>query len=281
MIKIGEYNELTVARKADFGLFLNAETGNTSDDVLLPINDVKDKEVSIGDTLKVFIYRDSKDRPIATLRTPYAIVSDIAYLKVISNTKIGAFLDFGLERDLFVPIKEQKYLIEPDKYYLFYVYLDKTGRLAATTDIDDYLRPGDETMLGKEVSATVYGFQTNGSAMVAVEDEFKGIILKNEYFSRVTPGEKLKLRVKKVFEDGKLSLTPRKAPKEERLGLEDKIYKYLKTHNGFMPYNDKSSPEDIKKTFHESKNYFKNALGGLMKKGLISQDKEGTKLIKK
>lgn len=278
MIKIGEYNELKVARKSDFGLFLDAETGKTSDDVLLPIKDIKDKEVNIGDVLNVFIYRDSKDRPIATLREPYAKVSDIAYLKVISNTKIGAFLDIGLERDLFVPIKEQGYILEPNKYYLFYVYVDKTGRLAATTDIGNYLEAGDDTMVNTEVTGIVYGFQTNGSAKVAVDNKFDGVILKNEYYSRLYPGEKLTLRVKKLFEDGRLSLTPRKSPKNERLELEDKICEYLKTHGGHMPYNDKSSPEDIKRTFHESKNYFKNALGGLMKKELIIQDENGTKL---
>lgn len=278
MIKIGEYNELKVARKSDFGVFLDAETGRTSDDVLLPTKDVKDKEINIGDVLNVFIYRDSKDRPIATLREPYAKVSDIAFLKVVSNTKIGAFLDIGLERDLFVPIKEQTYILEPDKSYLFYVYVDKTGRLAATTDIGNYLEAGDDTMLNTEVTGIVYGFQTNGSAKVAVENKFDGVILKNEYFNRLCPGEKLTLRVKKLFEDGRLSLTPRKSPKNERLELEDKIYEYLKTNGGQMPYNDKSSPEDIKRTFHESKNYFKNALGGLMKKGLITQDENGTKL---
>lgn len=278
MIKIGEYNELKVARKSDFGLFLDAETGKTSDDILLPIKDVKDKEVNIGDILNVFVYRDSKDRPIATLREPYAKVSDIAYLKVISNTKIGAFLNIGLERDLFVPIKEQDYILEPDKFYLFYVYVDKTGRLAATTNIGNYLEPGDDTIVNTEVTGIVYGFQTNGSAKVAVENKYDGVILKNEYYNRLYPGEKVNLRVKKLFEDGRLSLTPRKSPKNERLELEDKIYEYLKAHEGHMPYNDKSSPEDIKRTFHESKNYFKNALGGLMKKGLIIQDENGTKL---
>lgn len=278
MIKIGEYNELKVVRKSDFGLFLDAETRKTSDDVLLPIKDVKDKEVNIGDVLNVFIYKDSKDRPIATLREPYAKVSDIAYLKVVSNTKIGAFLDIGLERDLFVPIKEQEYILEPNKFYLFYVYVDKTGRLAATTNIGNYLEAGDDTMINTEVTGIVYGFQTNGSAKIAVENKFDGVILKNEYYNRVYPGEKLTLRVKKLFEDGRLSLTPRKSPKNERLELEDKIYEYLKAHGGNMPYNDKSSPEDIKRTFHESKNYFKNALGGLMKKGLIIQDENGTKL---
>ncbi|MCR3760260.1 CvfB family protein [Clostridium felsineum] len=283
MVKIGEYNELKVARKSDFGFFLDAETGSTSDDILLPIKDIKEEDsIEIGSLLNVFIYRDSKDRPIATTRTPYAKVSDIAYLKVVSNTKIGAFLDFGLERDLFVPIKEQSYLLEPNKKYLFYVYLDKTGRLAATTYIDKFLETlEDDEVLKNELSGTVYGFQSNGTIMLAINNKYKGVILKNECFIKVTHGDVLSnLRFKRKYEDGQIGLTTRKYPKNERMELETTIYEYLKKNNGFMPYNDKSSPEDIKRVFHESKNYFKNALGGLMKKGLITQDKSGTKLVK-
>ncbi|PJI06720.1 MULTISPECIES: CvfB family protein [Clostridium] len=284
MIRIGEYNELKVARKCDFGLFLDAETGSTKDDILLPIKDTSDiDDLEVGNSINVFIYRDSKDRLIATTKHPYAVVGEIAYLKVVSNTRIGAFLDFGLERDLFVPIKEQGYLIEPDKKYLFYVYVDKTNRLAATTYIDKFLQVPDaeEDLSKKEFSGTVYGFQTNGSVMIALENKYRGVILNKECFIKVSQGDTLtNLRFEKQFEDGIICVTPRKYPKDERIELEHKIYEYLKDNNGFMPYNDKSSPEDIKRVFKESKNYFKNALGGLMKKGLISQDKSGTKLIK-
>lgn len=278
MINTGKYNRLKVARIADFGYFLDAATDNTNDDILLPTGNALGKNIAIGDELDVFVYKDSKDRPIATLKTPLAQVGDLAYLKVVSVSKIGAFADFGLERDLFIPIKEQNYLLEPNESYLFYVYVDKTDRLAATTFIDQYLTNSNEYRIGDEVDGTAYGFQTNGSVMVAVENKHRGVILRNEYFNRITPGEVLKLRIKKYYEDDKLSLTPRKAAVEERLSLEDQILKYLKDHEGFMPYNDKSSPEDIKKVFHQSKNYFKNALGGLMRQNLIIQDENGTKL---
>ena len=278
MIEIGKFNKLEVVRQSSFGYFLDAKTGNTKDDILLPKSNCINNEINIGNEVDAFIYRDSKDRLVATLKKPYAVAFQLSYLKVVSVTKIGAFVDFGLERDLFVPIKEQNYLLVPENKYLFYVYVDKTNRLAATTFIDEYLENTDEYSVGNDVKGTVYGFQTNGSAMVAVENKYRGVILKNEYFSRITPGEILKLRVKKHFEDGKMSLTPRKSPKDERLSLEDTILEYLKSHDGFMPYNDKSSPEDIKKVFHQSKNYFKNALGGLMKQELIVQDKDGTKL---
>jgi len=281
MIKIGEFNNLAVARKADFGCFLDAKTGNTSDDILLPNGNTMGREFNIGDTVDAFIYRDSEDRLVATLKTPLAQVHELAYLKVVSKTKLGAFADFGLERDIFVPMKEQKYeLMEGDKY-LFYLYVDKTGRIAATTDVDRHLGTEHEYKVGDEVTAIAYGFQTNGSVMVAVEGRIRGVILRNEYFSEIKPGYELKLRVKKVYEDGKLGLTPRGRAVEERTQLEDEILKYLKKHGGEMPYNDKSSPDEIKKVFNQSKNYFKNALGGLMRKGLIAQDEKGTKLIEK
>lgn len=278
MIEIGKFNKLTVCRKAEFGFFLDANTGKTSDDILLPNNNVVGADFNIGDEIDAFIYRDSKDRLVATMKKPLATAYSLAYLKVVSVTSIGAFADFGLERDLFIPMKEQNYLLAEGNSYLLYVYVDKTERLAATTFIDDYLDNTEENLSGKDVEGIVYGFQTNGSAMIAVDNLYRGVILKNEYFKRLLPGEKLTLRVKRHFEDGKMSLTPRKAPKDERLELEEVILNYLKENNGSMPFNDKSSPEDIKKTFHQSKNYFKNALGGLMKKGLVVQDQNGTRL---
>ncbi|MHC1721538.1 MAG: S1 RNA-binding domain-containing protein [Clostridiaceae bacterium] len=281
MIKIGEFNNLTIARKADFGYFLDTQTGNTSDDILLPNGSTMGREFSEGDNVDAFIYRDSKDRLIATLKTPLAQVHELAYLKVVSKTKVGAFADFGLERDILVPMKEQIYELLEGNKYLFYLYVDKTGRIAATTDIDKHLGTEHEYKVGDEVAGIAYGFQTNGSVMVAVDGRYRGVILRNEYFTEIKPGYELKLRVKKLYEDGKLGLTPRGRAIEERTQLEDEILKYLKKQGGEMPYNDRSSPEDIRKVFNQSKNYFKNALGGLMRKGLIVQDENGTKLTEK
>jgi len=280
MIKIGEFNNLTIVRKANFGYFLDAETGRTDDDVLLPNGNTEGMELSVGDKAEAFIYRDSKDRLVATLKKPRAVVHEIAYLKVVSNTSLGAFIDFGLERDILVPMKEQKYDLEQGSKYLFYLYVDKTSRMAATTDIDRHLVNSSEYRVGDEVTGIAYGFQTNGSVMVAVDNKFRGVILKNEYYTAIKPGFEIKLRVKKIYEDGKLGLTPRGRAIDERTELEEEIMKYLNKHGGTMPYNDKSSPEDIKKVFNQSKNYFKNALGGLMKKGLITQDGSGTKIKK-
>lgn len=279
MLKIGDFNRMYVAKKNEHGFFLRDDE-KSEKLILLPFDSAQGNELKEGEEVDVFIYRDSSDRLIATMKKPFARAYELAYLKVVSNTKIGAFIDFGLERDILVPMKEQAYKLENDKYYLFYIYIDKTNRIAATTYIDRYL-DGDldsdhSFKTGDDVEGVVYGFQTNGSVMVAVDKKYKGVILKNEYFDNIKIGDILKLRVIKIYEDGKIGLTPRNHPKDERISLEETILEYLKSHDGFMPYNDKSSPEDIKKVFHESKNYFKNALGGLMKKGIIEQDGTGT-----
>jgi uncharacterized protein len=278
LINIGSYNKLKILRQTDFGYFLGAGTEKISDDILLPNNSTLGAEISIGDEIEVFVYRDTKDRPVATLKKPLAKVGDIAYLKVVSSTGIGSFIDFGLEKDILVPQKEKLYGLEDNKFYLFYIYLDKTGRIAATTNIDRYLDENDIYKLGDTVKGTVYDFQTNNSAIVAVDSKYRGVILHNEYFTELHHGDVLDLTINKIYEDGKLGLTPRKSAKTEVSSLQENILEYLKANNGFMTFNDKSSPEEIYKVFHISKNYFKQALGGLMKKGLIIQDATGTKL---
>ena len=278
LIKIGDFNKLKVARVASIGYYLDAGTGNSSNDILLPTKSALEENLNVGDEVDAFIYRDSSDRIIATLKKPLATVGELAYLRVVSSTKIGSFVDFGLEKDILVPMKEKLYPLQNDKYYLFYIYLDKTDRIAATTDIDRYLKTDSEYETSQNVKGTVYGFQTNSSAMVAVDNAFKGVILRNEYFNKLNHGDVLDLTVIKIYEDGKLGLTPRKVAKVEVNTLQETILEYLKSHDGFMTFNDKTTPEKIYKEFNVSKNHFKNALGGLMKRGLIEQDEKGTML---
>ena len=278
MINIGDLNNLKVVRRAEFGYYLGAETESTSDDILLPMKSTLGRALSIDEEVEAFIYRDSSDRLIATLKKPLAKVGDLAYLKVVDMTTIGSFVEIGLERDILVPFKEENYKLETGRKYLFYIYLDKTGRLAATTFIDKYLYDTDSYEIGDEVEGTVYGIQTNGTVMIAIDDIYRGVILRNECYTSVTPGDRLSVRVQKYYEDGKMDLTARKPRLEERDVVEEQILEYLKKCDGFMPYNDKSSPMDIKKVFQTSKNSFKRALGGLMKSDLIVQDEEGTKL---
>lgn len=280
MINIGNYNILEVKREKDFGYYLS-DGGKL--DVLLPKSMTEGKNISVGDKLEVFVYRDSKDRPIATFKKPLVKVGEVGYLKVVFQTDFGAFVDFGLDRDIFVPIKEQRFKLHTGSKYLFYVYLDKTDRIAATTEVDDYilnaLEEGKEFKVGDEVVAQVYGRTEGGTVHVAIDGMYKGLILPNEYYMDIYPGTEMKLRVKRLYEDGIVGLTPRKTRLNEREKIQEDILKYLKKNGGFMHFNDKSKPEDIKATFNTSKNYFKMALGGLMKEGKIVQEKEGTRLI--
>jgi len=278
LIKIGEFNQLKVSRNTNFGFYLDAGTGDTSEDILLPNKSALGLKLVSGDEVDAFIYRDSDDRIIATLKKPLAKVGDLAYLKVVSTTTIGSFVDFGLEKDIFVPLKEKLYPLQNGSYYLFYIYLDKTGRIAATTNVETYLSTESTYKVGDNVKATVYGFQTNNSAMVAVDNLYNGVILRNEYFTELNHGQILDLTVIKIYEDQKLGLTPRKIAKLEVDELQQTILEYLKNHDGFMIFNDKTPSEKIYKEFNVSKNHFKNALGGLMKKSLITQDINGTTL---
>lgn len=282
MIKFGDYNELKVAREASFGLYLDKETGNTSDDILLPTGNIVGEKPKVGETVTVFIYRDSKDRLIATMKKPIVTVDNTAVLSVTSVTNFGAFVNFGLERDILVPQREMKFPLETGKEYLFFIYEDKTGRLAASTEVGRYLETPEEDLykVGDTVSGIIYNKQTNGTLEVAIDDMYPGIVLVNEYFFNANPGDRISGTVKKILEDGRISFTPRKKMIEAKEELSDTILRYLEEHDGFMPYNDKSTPDEIKKKWNSSKNYFKIALGNLMKKGLIRQDEKGTHLVK-
>lgn len=275
MIFIGEYNELRVDRKVEFGYYL---TDNENNDILLPNSSLNGEDMKVGNTVEAFVYRDSKDRPIATLKKPLITVGEIAYLEIVGESSFGAFANIGLDRDIFIPLKEQRFKLLKGKKYLLYAYVDKTDRLAATTYIDSYMQIGENYKVGDEVEVISYGTGEENTITVAIDGKYKGIILGNEYFYNIYPGDILKVRIKRIYEDGVIGVTPRKTRLDEKSELQNKIIQYLKDNNGFMTFNDKSSPESIKETFHTSKNYFKMALGGLMKSGIIEQSSDGTKL---
>lgn len=282
MYDIGRFNEMNVVRKADFGVYLGAGTGSTSDDILLPNGSVVGEIPEIGDTVRVFIYRDSEDRIIATMKEPLITVGEVKKLKVVEINDIGAFISMGLERDVFVPRKEQKYMLEEGKEYLFKLYLDKSKRLAATTDVNGALEVAPEGTFEKdqEVQGTVYSLQPGDTFFVALGDTYKSVLNRDEYFEEINPGDVIKARILKILEDGRPVLTMRSDLKTERLELKDVILKKIKENKGSIPYNDKSTPEEIREEFKTSKNYFKIALGNLMKSGLIYQDEKGTHIKK-
>lgn len=275
MIKIGEYNKLEFAKERDFGFFLKDEKGN---EILLPKALLNGVEVNLGDEVEVFTYMDSNNRPVATMKKPLIEVGKVAYLEVVHQNDFGAFCNMGLERDLFIPMKEQRFKLLVGKKYLFYAYIDKTGRLAATTDVDDYLDQGEGFNVDDEVEVISYGKGSSTTIKVAVDGKYRGIILGNEHIETIYPGQVLKARVKRIYEDGTIGLTTRKKRLDARSEIKELILDYLNENGGVMPYNDKSNPEEIREIFKTSKNYFKMALGGLMKEGLIEQTPEGTKL---
>ncbi|MGL5346142.1 MAG: CvfB family protein [Peptostreptococcaceae bacterium] len=278
MIKIGDYNKLEVKRETSFGFFLDGTTGNSNDDILLHNRLLNKESIKVGDVVNAFIYIDSEGRRSATLVPTKAKVDEVAYLKVVAHTKIGSFIDIGLQKDILVPFSAKTYDLEKGSRYPFYIYLDKSGRLAATTDINTHLTTDHNYNVGDDVEGVVYGFQTNNSAMICVDNKYAGVILHNEYFTELKIGDSLNLKVIKVYEDGKLGLTPRQGRKEELDSLEVSIMSYLEGNDGYMRFNDKSTPEEISTVFNTSKKNFKRALGVLMKKGLISQDENGTNL---
>lgn len=279
--KLGEINEMTVKRDAPFGVYLEAGTGNTSDDVLLPKGSMTD-EVKIGDIIPVFVYRDSEDRIIATMKQPLATVGEVRKLKVVGSNMSGAFISIGLERDVFVPRKEQKYPIEIGGEYLFKLYVDKTDRISATTDVNGALElpPEDLFEKGDTVTVTIFGRQQNGALQAAINDTWKAILFRDEFFQDVNPGDVIEARILKFLDDGKPSLTLRSELKQERQDLKQEILAALREAGGSIPYNDRSTPEEIRRRFNTSKNYFKMALGNLMKAGKVYQDESGTHLGK-
>lgn len=283
MYEIGKYNEMTIVRKADFGYYLDSKTGNTDDDVLIPNGSLDGNEVKVGDSITVFIYRDSKDRIIATMKKPLITVGEVKKLEVVGISEHGAFISMGLERDVFVPKKEQKFTLVEGNKYLFKLYVDKSGRLAATTDVNGALETAPESTFKKdeEVSGTIYLVQPNGTVFIAIDNQYKGVLNHGDYFQDFKGGDVAVGRILKVLEDGRPLLTTRSNLKDERLSLKDEIIKKLRTSHGFIPFNDKSTPEEIKDEFKTSKNYFKRAVGNLMKDGLITQDEDGLHLVKR
>ena len=278
MIEIGKFQNLKITNFTSFGAYLDAGTGVRHDNILLPIKQLPEGAKE-GDELEVFIYRDSEERLIATTRKPLAQLGELAYLKVNAKTKIGAFLDWGLERGLFLPFKEQKYPIQMGKSYLVKVYLDKSQRLCATTEIYEYLTAEAPYQKNDKVIGTVYSVNPDIGAFVAVDNKYMGLIPLNEYFSDLREGDQVEARVIRVREDGKLDLSPRELSYIQMDNDTVKILEGIRNHEGFLSLTDKSSPVEIQSRLHMSKAAFKRALGKLLKENRVIQTTEGLKEI--
>lgn len=279
MIEVGKINKLKVVKRKEYGFFLVDD--EKTKEILIPNGNIEQgKKLEIGEETEVFVYRDSQGRLVATHKTPKAMAGEIKVLKVVENTEIGSFIDIGLERDVLVPFRERKYPIFEDENYPFYLYVDKSDRLAATTDIEMHLNTDGKLEDGQMCNGYVYGFQSNGTALVCIEPDISGIILREEYYRTLKEGDFLEnLRVIKIYEDGKVGLSTRNERKEEMDTLEKRILSYMEGNDGFMRFNDKSDPEELRVVFNTSKKNFKRTLGTMMKNKKIKQDEDGTWLI--
>lgn len=279
MIKLGEIQELEVAKKTEIGVYLKSQdTDKPKDWVLLPKKQVP-SGAKIGDKIKVFIYRDSDDRIIATVKRPKIVMGEIAALRVVEKSRIGAFLDWGLEKDLFLPFKEQVGDIRLNGKYLVGLYIDKSDRLCATMNLFKVLRTDSPYKVNDTVTGTVFSLKRGLGAMVAVEGKYLGLIHEGELLKPLRPGQTVKVRVSNIKEDGKLDLSLKDAPKLQIDKDGEKILKILIKNKGFLPLNDDSRPEDINRMLNMSKSSFKKAVGRLMKKRLVVMTYEGIEML--
>lgn len=278
-IQLGKTQELIVVKTTDFGVFLNTPAGDDADKILLPKSQVP-KGTQLKDALTVFVYKDSEDRPIATMLEPDIELGQVARLKVKEVTRIGAFLEWGLSKDLFLPFKEQLYEVKTGDAVLVTLYLDKSERLCASMHVYHHLRNDSPYQKDDEVFGRVYEISDNFGVFVAVDDIYSALIPKKEVFETYRINQPVYARVAQIMEDGRLTLSVKKKIPEQMNEDAEFIFEKLQDAGGFLPYHDKSNPDDIKKHFHMSKNAYKRAIGRLMKEERITIASDGIRLVK-
>lgn len=276
MIKIGQYNQLSVIKLVDFGAYLD---GGGFGEILIPKRYI-DESLQPGDLLNVFIYTDSEDRLIATTEQPLAQVGEFAYLRVSQVNSVGAFLDWGLTKDLLVPYREQLLKMRPNKTYLVYVYLDDTTkRIVASAKIRKFIGNVIPSYKhGEEVDAIAIE-KTDIGYRVIVDNKHFGMLYDNELFRPINIGERLKAYIKRIREDGKIDVTLSDATANRVAQISDDIISKLKVNGGILNISDKSSPESIKNLFSCSKKDFKKAIGHLYKERIIELTSDSIKLV--
>ncbi len=269
MLEIGKKQDLFIVKRVDFGVFLGENmNAGAQDRVLLPIKQVPEN-AKTGDRIRVFLYRDSKDRPIATTREPLLTLHQIALLQVAQISRIGAFLNWGLEKDLLLPFKEQTRKVQEGEECLVALYLDKSDRLCATMRLYPYLKVNSPYVIGDTVQGRVYEISRRFGAFVAVDDQYSALVPAQEAQGSFPVGSVMDFRITEVREDGKLRITNRK---KAYLQVEEdarKILEVLDENDGILPYDETASPEEIREGYGLSKAAFKRAIGHLMKTGEI------------
>ena len=283
-MRLGYTQTLVAVKKTDFGLFLtdiekkDDKNRALGDEVLLPKNQVTE-DMRVGSEIEVFLYKDSEDRMIATRLVPYIKIGEIKKLKVKEVNKIGAFLDWGLPKDLLLPFKEQIYEIKPGDEILVTVYIDLSDRLCATMDLYSRLSLLPPYQKDDMVKGTVYQVHEQFGAYVAVDNKYSALVPKKELHCELKPGDEIEARVLEVKEDGKLDLSLRQKAYVQMDADSALILDKLKQAGGSLPYQDKSSAEEIKEEFNLSKAAFKRAIGRLYKERVIVIEKDGIRLV--
>lgn len=277
MLELGKRQELEIIKKVDFGVYL-AENRQSEEKVLLPGKEVKEG-AAIGDKIDVFLYKDSKDRLIATVREPLIHLGEVAKLTVKEVSGIGAFLDWGLEKDLFLPFKEQTKKVRQGEKCLAALYVDKSSRLCATMNVYEYLEQSSPYKKDDKVKGTVYLISADFGAFVAVDDRYSAMVLRQES-ARLRPGEEIEARVTGVKEDGKLDISVREKAYLQMDEDAENVMKVIEEYEGVLPFNDRVSPEIIMREFGLSKAAFKRAVGRLLKGGRIEITENRIKKLK-
>ncbi|MDE6388180.1 MAG: S1 RNA-binding domain-containing protein [Lachnospiraceae bacterium] len=267
MIKLGMVQTLQIIKRVDFGVYLSDGEGS-EERVLLPKKQISE-QAQRGEEVEVFVYRDSKDRLIATVHTPKLTLHNVARLRVVQVAKVGAFLDWGLEKDLLLPYKEQTRRVSEGEECLVALYIDKSDRLCATMNVYPYLDMDSPYAKEDRVSGTVYEISENFGAFVAVDDKYSGLIPKKELYGTVRIGDVIQARVTRVKEDGKLDLSVREKAYLQIETDAQKVMEIIQSFDGVLPFTDKASPEVIRRETQMSKNEFKRAVGHLLKEGKI------------
>lgn len=269
MIQLGRMQKLKVVKKVEFGVYLAPEDASGQDEkVLLPVKQIPEG-TEIGSEIEVFVYKDSKDRMISTTRTPKIILGEVKRLQVIEVGKIGAFLDWGLEKDLLLPFREQTEKVSEHDSVLVALYIDKSERLCATMNVYKYLSTESSYQKEDRVVGCVYEISREFGAFVAVDDKYSGLIPKKEFYGDIKIGEQIEARVLAVKEDGKLDLSVREKAYLQIEKDAEKVLQSIEQYRGVLPFNDKADPELIREEMQMSKNEFKRAVGHLLKTGKI------------
>ena len=269
MIQLGKKQKLQVLKKVDFGVYLGEPMqADVKEKVLIPIKQVPE-QTKEGDILEVFIYKDSMDRMIATVREPDLQVGETAVLKVVQTSRIGAFLDWGLEKDLLLPFREQTMRVKEGQECLVALYIDKSERLCATMKVYPYLSLRTPYGMNDEVQGRVYEISERFGVFVAVDDHYCAMVPKREAQGKFRIGEVRKFRVTEVKEDGKMNLSAHQKAYLQ-IGEDAKLVrKVIDEFAGVLPFDDKVSPQVIEREFGLSKNAFKRAVGHMLKNGEI------------